>query len=304
MSQNENAKIGKIIARFNARVQEGEYYEANQILRTVTSRYVKGEKWAEAVEVITRGIHTLINAKRGAEAADLTRYLLTIYTQGDFKCDESNIARLIDILTVFDVEEPSIKEICTRMNNWSTISGLSTYGDPNLHLVIGRRLLEAGYVYEAERYFVLGTSDSAKRYIEFLWDWFQQINDSSQVAVFYSRIVFNYLSIFNIKFALLGSIFLDKFIECYQPDHEIIEKKFATIRYFKDYSELNFLQLIIVACQTKNSEYYTSLKTQYTEYAEKYPELMAFIAKEYFQIKTHNQINLLEGMMKNFFNDL
>ncbi|AET38633.1 protein GET4 Ecym_3129 [Eremothecium cymbalariae DBVPG len=303
MTHSMDPKLDKIMTRFNAKVDGGHYYEAQQTLRTVANRYVRGKKWPEAIDFITHGIHSFLEAGQMVLGADLTMYLLEVYNMSGAKCNEGNVARLVQILVGLDAEEPSLKVICTGMNNWSINNGTYKFGDPYLHCVIGKRLLEAGYVYDAERYLLLGTQDTMIKYSELMWDWYVQSGDDKAVGSFLSRLIFSYLSIYNIKYALESSrSFLETFIKNKNPKFEKFEKKHATVYFFPDYSELNFLQVLLIACQTGNAEYFTSLKAQYAEYAESYKQELAFLAIEYFNIRPQKPVNLLQDMMAGFFN--
>ncbi|AMD20120.1 HCL031Cp [Eremothecium sinecaudum] len=305
MIQAVDPKIAKILSRFSAKVEAADYYEAHQTLRTVANRYVRAKNWQAAVELITHGIHSFIKAGQSSEASDLTRYLLEIYDLGKFPCDEQNTGRLAEIINSLDPKDPTIKDLVTGMNNWSVLNSRNKFGDPYLHSVIGGRLLEAGNVYEAERYLIMGTSESAKRYGDFIWEWYEQNQDDFSVEVFFSRLVFNFLGIYNIRSALQTTrSFLDKFIATKSPQYELLEKNFASVYYFPEYSELNFLQLLIVTCQTKNPDYYNSLRKQYECYAVNYEEELAFISRGYFNIRANGQVNLLHDMMAGFFNNL
>ncbi|AGO11944.1 AaceriAGR265Wp [[Ashbya] aceris (nom. inval.)] len=298
-----DAKLARVMDRFSEKVKEGEYYEAHQTLRTVANRYVRGKKWPEAIDLITHGIHTFIGVGQSSSAVDLIRYLLEVYEQGNVECTEANAGRLVKILVGLDLEEPDLREVCTGMNNWSVRHGRYTYGDPYLHSVIGRRLLEAGYLAEAERYFVLGTRESLEEYVNWMWEWYQQLEKPEAVGEFLSRLVFGYLGVGNLKYAYDAcERFLARYIEHAAPKHERVEKGYAALYLFEGNPDLNFLQLLLIACQAGKPEFLTSLKSQYPQQAEQHEQALEHLGREFFNVTPKRQVPLLQDLMADFFN--
>ncbi|AAS54755.1 AGR265Wp [Eremothecium gossypii ATCC 10895] len=295
-------KLAPVMDRFTEKVKEGEYYEAHQTLRTVANRYVRGKKWPQAIDLITHGIHTLMGVGQSSSVVDLTRYLLEVYEQGNVECTEENVGRLVKILVGLELEDPDLRDVCTGMNNWSVRHGRYTYGDPYLHSVIGKRLLEAGYLVEAERYFVLGNRDSLEEYVNWLWDWYQQLQQPAVVGEFLGRLVFGYLGVGNLKNAYDASgRFLARYIEHEAPKHERVEKGYAELYLFEEHPDLNFLQLLLIACQAGKPEFLTSLKSQYPQQAQKHEQSLVQLGKEFFNVAPKRQVPLLQDLMADFF---
>ncbi|CCD27473.1 protein GET4 NDAI_0K02820 [Naumovozyma dairenensis CBS 421] len=309
------AKLAKTLQRFETKIKAGDYYEAHQTLRTIANRYVRSKSYEHAIELVYQGATSLLKAKQGGSGTDLIFYLLEIYDVAEIRQSKDSISRLIQLLVLVDATEPNLKDVATAMNNWSIKFGEYKFGDPYIHNVIALKLLANDHVYEAERFFVLGTQESVDKYVTLIWDWFLQAtedananeNTSEHVDVcdFFSRLVFNYLFILNIKFArLASSTFLNLFMEKFKPSHEIIEKGNADnkIVFFRDiqYQDLNFLQLILLTCQSRDKSLFLNLKDHYTESASKYHSQLEFLGQEYFGIVAPRQSNFLQDMMSGF----
>lgn len=302
---SNNSKLDRVIARFQKRIEECNYYEAHQTLRTIANRYVNSKSYDDAIQLIAHGAQSFLTAKQGGEGTDLIFYLLEIYDMANITVSDSSVARLVQLLILIDPMEPNLKDVVTGMNNWSIKLSECKFGDPHLHNAIAMKLLDAGFVYEAERYLMLGTSESLTKYVDLLWDWFldsvRDDNVSTVVGDFISRVIFNYLFIVNINFTIRArDLFISKFITKFpQFDFEVISKGDDIFKmwYLNDLPELNFLQLLILVCQTKDTNLFLNLKEQYSNYANKYQSQLDFLGQEYFGIIPPKQSNFLQDMM-------
>ncbi|SCU81637.1 LAMI_0B07096g1_1 [Lachancea mirantina] len=293
-----NAKLAKTLARFEARIQAKDYYEAHQTLRTIANRYIRSKNYEQAIDLISQGAQSFLNAKQGGSATDLIFYLLEVYEQAEIESNEISVARLVQLLAGLDPEEPNLKDVVTGMNNWSVKHGDFKYGDPYLHSVIGAKLMDAGLVYEAERYLVLGTQDSVEKYVDLIWNWFEQASDVGAAGDFVSRPIFNYLFIGNFEWCYVAKTrFLNLFIEKYNPQHEVIDKNGFQMIYFADSAELNFLQQLVLVCQTQNAELFNSLKTHYAGSIQKYSAQLDYLGQEYFGIKVQKPVNFMQDIL-------
>lgn len=301
-----NSKLDRVIARFQKRIEEANFYEAHQTLRTIANRYVNSKSYPDAIQLITHGAQSFLSAKQGGEGTDLIFYLLEVYDLAAMAVDDTSVARLIQLLVLINPQEPNLKDVVTGMNNWSIKFGDCKFGDAHLHNAIASKLLEAGFVYEAERYFMLGTTESRDKYVDLLWEWFtQSVEDgegdaSTMAADFLGRLILNYLFIVNIDFAVKSK---DQFItklmkEFPQLEAEILEKGDSfKMWYFPQIPELNFIQLLLLTCQTKDKTLFLKLKEQYASISTKYQSQLEFLGQEYFGIVAPRQSNLLQDMM-------
>ncbi|KAH3903295.1 probable Golgi to ER traffic protein 4 [Saccharomycodes ludwigii] len=301
-----NVKLAKTLERFETKIKDGHYYEAHQTLRTITNRYVRAKKYDDAIELLAKGAQLLIKAKQGGSATDLIFYLLEVYDLAKIQVDDLSSSRLVQLLSILDPQEPNLKDVITGVNNWSIKFGKYKFGDPYLHHIMSKKLLQGGYCYEAERYMVLATKDSIEDYVNFLWDWYLQAQEESKeegdcnIADFYSRIILNYLFIFNIKFAYsAGEMFLTKFINNNKKKVTSwkIKKNEFELSFFPDYEELNFLELLLLTCQSGNKALFIGLKQSFPNIESKYSNELQYLGQEYFGIKTQKPVNFLQDMM-------
>lgn len=305
----KSGKLDRVIGRFQKRIEEANYYEAHQTLRTIANRYVNSKSYTDAIQLISHGAQSFLTAGQGGEGTDLIFYLLEVYDLAEIPVDDPSVARLIPLLLLIAPEEPNLKDVVTGMNNWSIKFGGCKFGDARLHDAIATKLLDSGFIYEAERYFMLGTEESRKKYVDLLWQWFinavatESPEPEVVVGDFISRLILNYLFIANIDFATRSR---DQFITNMMSSFPSITAEFlkkgdsCEMWYFPDVPELNFLQLLLFTCQTKDKTLFLRLKEQYAKFVQKYKFPLEFLGQEYFGIMAPRQSNLLQDMMAGF----
>lgn len=68
--------MSKVLNKIKVCVDEGNYYEAHQMLVSVSQRLSKQKKDAEALDLLQEGVLTMLNAKESASALDLAERLI------------------------------------------------------------------------------------------------------------------------------------------------------------------------------------------------------------------------------------
>ena len=111
---NKADKIEKIIARLQARIEEGQYYEAQQQTRVVAARYTKAANWPAAIDIIYGVSQSLLKAGQGGSGGDLALLLVEIYDKAELKPDAGSKGKLLACLRLFDSEEPTRKKFVEK----------------------------------------------------------------------------------------------------------------------------------------------------------------------------------------------
>jgi golgi to ER traffic protein 4 len=125
------------------RIAEGNFYEAHQQLRVITSRYLKSSDYASASDVLYNGALLLLNAGQGGSGGDLANTLINdVYIKGELPVTEENKKKSLEVFQAFPENEPTRKKFVTEMIGWSTKFGDSERGDPEIQHVVGRKFAE------------------------------------------------------------------------------------------------------------------------------------------------------------------
>ncbi|EMF11980.1 DUF410-domain-containing protein [Sphaerulina musiva SO2202] len=297
-----SAKIQKVLARQKAKIEEGDYYEAHQQLRTIANRYVKSDPPA-AIDILYNGALMLLKAGQGGSGADLSIYLIEVYGKGELKPDTANKARLMSLLRAFPPNEPGKKKFVTGIVEWSSKNGEFPAGDPELHHVIGTLYAEEGEVYDAERHLTLGTSDSAQVFADLEYTWYSD-DEPSTASHYAARAVFPYLVIGNTRAANKALLLFTSRLSTSHPGLGVqsISSPSSDIRIYPSLPLLNFLGLLLLAVQRGSSDLFKQLKQHYAAHLKEVPawdEPLLQVGEMYFGIKIPSQSNPMFDMMSN-----
>ncbi|KAF2861983.1 DUF410-domain-containing protein [Piedraia hortae CBS 480.64] len=295
-----SAKIQKVIERQKAKIEEGDYYEAHQQLRTVANRKVKSGDFTSAIDLLSEGALLLLQAGQGGSGADLCTYLIDVYQKAEIKADVAAKARILGLLRAFPPNEPVKKKFVAGIIEWSAKQSEFPAGDPELHHVIGKLYADEGDVYDAERHLTLGTSDSAEIFSNMEYEWYE--SDEPPTAPSYAaRVVFPYLLVGNIRAANKALLLFNNRLSSNHPGLGVqsISSPSSDIRIYPSLPLLNFLGLLLLAIQRGTSDLFKTLKSHYSSNLKDagWDEPLAHIGEQYFGIKIPRQSNPMFDMM-------
>lgn len=311
-------KLKRTVARFQSKIDNKDFYEAHQTLRTIANRYVKLAHYEEAIDLLSQGLSILASNNEFASASDLIVYLIEVYTEAGVRCDQSAESRnhklkLLELISLLPDSDPSLGDVAKKALAWSKEGNDSTFGDSALHHLFGTKILAAASLEKveedryklflvAELHLILGTHESLPVYVDYLFQWSQTTGKSADPGVFASRAVINYAYLRNIKFARTA---LEQFVTKYLASgasHENIEG----FEMFADAELLNFLQLLVATLgKVDAGEKFMKLYSQYKPLlAEK--ELVApveYLGRFYFNLPLGNAQNgnMLANLMSGLF---
>lgn len=293
------------------RIAEGQFYEAHQQLRVITARYLKANDYASAADILYNGSLLLLQADQIGSGGDLAVMLVNeVYMKGEFEVTNNNKKRLIEILQAFSRGEPIRKRYVQDFMNWSSKFGDMERGDPDLHHAVGAVYAEGafnfqaewltytniaaeGEAYDAERHLILGTSASAPILSHLHFDWYKA--DSPHTAALYaSRSTLSYLILGNLQSATTAlNTFTSALTQSASLPTQQIESSKTSVRIFQSLPLLNFLSLLLLACQKADANLFRQLSRHYEphlkEVEEYWADALTQIGDVWFSIKTPRQ---------------
>ncbi|KAG4101587.1 DUF410-domain-containing protein [Neocallimastix lanati (nom. inval.)] len=312
ISTNSFSKISrgtqKNLNNINNSIKEGKYYEAHQMLHSVSQRYVKQRKINDAIHLLHNGAKSLLSYDQEGSAFDLFKRLITIYNNENVIVTEESIGRLIDILNSFKSINQFTDDAMKLSIAWSIKNGNSQFGDQSIHHSYGLKCLKEKKYYNAENHFIFGNLDSAKALgiMEYQWST-EKYNDD--YGYFIARAVLQYLAIKKLSHARTClSSFCDKIKANIKDDNEkskIIVHNTNNIDIYSS-SLLNFCQVLILIIERENTiNQFQQVCHKYQELLlEKDPflsELVDNIAEVFFNIKKQKAHNMFEDIINSFF---
>lgn len=91
--------VSRVLAKLDLSIEEGNYYEAHQMYRTLYFRYTLQRKYDECLELLHKGSIKLIGKQQETSAADLGLLILdTLEKRGDCKDGDLWIERIGDLI--------------------------------------------------------------------------------------------------------------------------------------------------------------------------------------------------------------
>lgn len=302
-----SAVISKAISRIDQLVNEGQFYEAHQAVRTVVARYVRQKKTEAAIQVLYGSAKLLLTAKQYASAGDLVIYVIELYKTDSIPLDDCICSQLCQVLHQFDCHDPTLKVISHDINGWllsPANNNLSSQSQQvrEVHGALGQIFARAGEVSEAEHNLLLGTRQSARVLGDMLYEYYMDEADVQTAGLFAARGVLGYLCLDNIKDALAClDRFLERFEKAIKPLDVIADiPSGLTIKIFESTPLLNFVQLLVLSCLYGNGDLYKRLQVRYSphlSHAKGFDSSLSKIASLYFGIEPVRPNNMLQGLM-------
>ncbi|KAL9080268.1 MAG: hypothetical protein Q9157_000918 [Trypethelium eluteriae] len=326
---SKEAKIQKTIARQQAKIEEGQFYEAHQQLRVLAARYIKAQDWNAAVDLLSRGAALLLDAGQGASGGDLCIYLMEVYGKAEIKPDGGSRDRLLGLVRKMKRGEPMKRRFVGEMIGWSSKFGDFPAGDPELHHVAGTIFADDHEPYDAEHHLTLGTRDSSSVLTNLEYNWYVLTGEPHTAPLFAARAIFPYLLVGNVRAANQCYLLFASQLSSSNPGLAVQEVNSGPITTFStDKSTsppqpstsskppnlefrvhaslplLNFLGLLLLAVQRGAPELFRTLKTHYKEQLKEldgaWDEALAQVGEMYFGIRIPSQNNPLMDMMGSF----
>jgi hypothetical protein len=340
------------------RIAEGNFYEAHQQLRAITSRYLKASvaDYASACDVLYNGSLLLLRAGHGGSGGDLALMLLNdVYNKGELECNGPNKSKLLEILRAFPPVEPTRKRFVSEMVGWSAKMGELERGDPDIHHEVGKVYAEGeqefnflpsctraslfgwnrppawfaltqrfpslltlhgllvppmrfpsvqlttfveGDAYDAERHLVLGTADSAPVLASLHYTWYRR-DQPHLAAIYASRSVLPYLIVGNLQSANLALQTFTSHLTTTNPQllamSQPLEsgKSGLSLRIFPSIPLLNFLSLLLLACQKADAGLFRQLAKYYAPHLKDaeglWSDALANVGEIWFGIRIPRQ---------------
>ncbi|KAI9149231.1 Golgi to ER traffic protein 4 [Paramyrothecium foliicola] len=299
------SKVDRIVTRLQEKIQEGDFYEAQQQTRVAASRYIKTQNWPAAIDILFNVSQSLLKAGQGGSGGDLCNMMVDVYKQAELKPDSPAKGKVLTCLRLFDAQEPTRKKFITEMVGWSAKFGEFPAGDPELHHVIGSLYAEEHETYEAERHLLLGTRDSPEVLLKMEYAWYKE-GEPHTAPYYAARAVLPYLLVGNVRAANTCYRLFTSALSSDNPGLGVqdVASAHSDIRIFPSLPLLNFLGLLLLAIQRGAPEVYKGLVSKYSGQlaeAEGWSEPLDMIAEMYFGITKPRQSNPLMDMMSGLF---
>ncbi|KAG0169235.1 hypothetical protein DFQ28_003463 [Apophysomyces sp. BC1034] len=297
----------KTLQKLKDSVNNGNYYEAHQMYRTVARRYNKQQKYKHAIQLLHDGAVSLMQHQQSASGSDLANYMLSTYVTAGTPVDAESLDRVVEILGLYPSTEPGRKPFIQSAFGWTQKHGDHHEGDPELHDYVGTMFYHEGQYGLAEEHLLVGTDESADLLGKVANEWAEHQN-AVQKGLYLARALLQYLAMKNVHHA---TIMFKSFIQTQSRSPKATSKvrrapaDEPTDFLVYDDAWLNFSQLLLLTIQRDAAELFKQLTQKYAElYRDEkgFEELLEDIGLVFFNIaKPRKQANMLQDLMSSLF---
>ncbi|XP_053983907.1 Golgi to ER traffic protein 4 homolog [Hylaeus volcanicus] len=190
MASPDNHGVQRVLAKLQASINSGNYYEAHQMYRTLYFRYVVQKKYSEVLELLYHGSTLLLQHEQHASGADLGILFVKVLMQS---MAEPSQAYFEKITNLFSLMSPSLPERFTFVQ--SAIAWSMKADNSDLHKMVAQVYWREKDYIMAKHHFIRSKDGSGCAAM--LVELHEQRGYTNEVDLFIAQIVFQYLCLKN-----------------------------------------------------------------------------------------------------------
>ncbi|XP_058951448.2 Golgi to ER traffic protein 4 homolog [Pocillopora verrucosa] len=149
----------RVLQKLNKSIEDGEYYEAHQLIRTLYFRYKSQKSYDEALEIVHNGACLLLKHKQERSGTDLALLMLECFRTAKVPVGEDALDKIKSLFELYEHGSPDRQEFVTEAIKWTSETDPSLkYGHPELHLMCALSLWKEKNFGDSQYHFLF-TSD-------------------------------------------------------------------------------------------------------------------------------------------------
>jgi len=199
------------LKKLEARVKDGNYYEALEIYKSLYYRYCAQKKYRQAINLTVSGSKVLLDHKHENSGSELGQLLIDTYTITHMPVNAKSLEPILEIFKHFS-ETISIAKITfmEKAIKWSaterkTLSPLE--GAPELHYELAAAYQADKQFGHAQRHYLRANNATALGAMVLIWS---EEGYPSEKDLFLARPIFQYLCLKKVKEAKELHAFFEK----------------------------------------------------------------------------------------------
>jgi len=246
--RSENLKTERIYQKVVNKVENGNYYEASQIAKSLFFRYKVQGKYNEAVKLSHSCSLLLLKHKQVENGLDLAREMIKCYNEGKIKVSDDSIDRVIELFNHCDKDTASRHDFVKEALSWSKAE--NKYGNTKIHQAVAAKYWQEGNYASARENFV--HCYEGEKYARFLIEYHVTAGYPGEIDLFVTQAVLQILCLQKIPVANI--LFFT-----YTMKHPGIKRR------DKPYKQplLNFIAFLLLAIEFGSLQQFTLLCEQY-----------------------------------------
>ncbi|PIK37053.1 putative Golgi to ER traffic protein 4-like B [Apostichopus japonicus] len=109
----------RVLVKLKKSVEEGKYYEAHQMYRTLYFRYMSQKKHAEAIELLYSGATLLLEHEQYGSGADLSILLAEVFQTSKAAVEDENIEKVAKLFQLIPQQIPERQTFLANSLRWA-----------------------------------------------------------------------------------------------------------------------------------------------------------------------------------------
>ncbi|CAD5124380.1 DgyrCDS12669 [Dimorphilus gyrociliatus] len=242
--------VTRILKKLERNIENGNYYEAHQMYKTLSFRYISQERASDAIELLYNGASLLLSKDQQESGLDLSLLLVNTLTNEKIaleNCIIEKLGNLHDKMSKENVERLNFMQLALI---WTTGGKTDQRGDPRLHRLFAMTLWRKAIYDEAHHHFI-HASDSGRDCAHMLIEFHLKKGYRSECDLFIANAVLQYLCLKNETSAM-------EVLKTYTTNHPSVEKGPPFVRPL-----LNFCWLLLLAVENQKFLAFSVLLKKY-----------------------------------------
>ncbi|KAG7210643.1 hypothetical protein KM043_012157 [Ampulex compressa] len=187
--------VQRVLAKLEACINSGNYYEAHQMYRTLFFRYLGQKKYSELLDLLYNGSTLLLRHDQLASGVDLGILFINVLTQSGTEPTEAYFEKIRSLLNLMSPTCPERDIFLQSALSWSTKGTEYNTGHPDLHQKVAEILWKEKNYKMARRHFIHSRDGSGCAAL--LVELHEQRGYSNEIDLFIAQAVLQYLCLRN-----------------------------------------------------------------------------------------------------------
>jgi len=173
MSASSTKGISKVEGKLEKSIQDGQYYEAQQMYKTLYFRYTSQKKYSDVISLLTNGAINQLTHHHWNEGTELALLLLSTYNQLHTKVTQESLEPIIKMSSLYDGNSEDAntakQSLLQAAIKWTAAEGENKQGEPVLHNLCAESYWRQGSHAKAQKHFLRG--NQPELFAQMLAEW-------------------------------------------------------------------------------------------------------------------------------------
>jgi len=265
--KQERRGIGSVLEKLEKSVQDGDYYHAQQMYKTLYYRYSSKKRYKLLESMLLKGATLMLQHKQDNAGTELALLLLEHYKTIYAPVNKETIAPLLEIFSHYTNASEQQRLFIKNAINWSSCTENNNQGAPELHDVFAKFYDKEGQFGLAQTHYLRGTQPLpfSKMLIKWTLLGYESEND-----LYIARAVLQYLCIMKLE------------------DSKIIFTEFQKEMKLET-PLIHFLEFLLVVVEQKSTHLFKTIRENYSlsiNRDDTFNHYLDILAKNYLGIET------------------